>query len=152
MNDRLRAFLKRHRRVGVDTGPFIYQTEDHPTYGPVSNALFRWIAAGRSVGITSTLTVTEVLALPYRQAPPGVADDILGILIQMVNIEWLSPSIGIADRAAHARAAYKLRTPDAVQLATAITAGATGFVTNDQDFRRVTDVEVLMLDDVIRAS
>lgn len=149
MNARLHAFLRRHRRVGLDTSPFIYQTEDHPTYGTVSNALFRWIAAGRSVGITSTLTVTEVLALPYRQAPPGVADDILGILVQMVNIEWLSPSLGVADRAAHARAAYGLRTPDAIQLATAVTAGATGFVTNDKDFRRVTDVEVLMLDDLL---
>lgn len=152
MNGVLTAFLRRHRRVGVDTSPFIYQTEDHPAYGPLSNALFRWIAAGRSVGITSTLTVTEVLALPYRQAPPGVADDILGILIQMVNIEWLSPSIGIADRAARARAVYKLRTPDAIQLATAITAGATGFITNDKDFRRVTDVEILILDDLTRAS
>ena len=149
MNDRLTAFFRRHRRVGIDTSPFIYQTEDHPAYGPVSNALFRWIADGRSVGITSTLTVTEVLAFPYRQAPPGMADDILGILIQMVNIEWLSPSIGIADRAAHARAAYQLRTVDAIQLATALTGRATGLVTNDQHFRRVTDLEVLMLDDLL---
>jgi predicted nucleic acid-binding protein len=38
---------------------------------------------------------------------------------------------------------------DAIQVATAITGGATGLVTNDQDFRRVTDLEVLMLDDLL---
>jgi predicted nucleic acid-binding protein len=149
VNERLLAFLDRHRRIGIDTSPFVYQVEDHPAYAPIADALFRWVAAGHSVAVTSTLTITEVLTLPYRQARPGVADGIFSVLLQMENIEWLSPSIGVADRAARARAAYQLRTVDAIQVATAITGGATGLVTNDQDFRRVTDLEVLMLDDLL---
>jgi len=149
VNDRLRAFLKRHRRIGIDTSPFIYQVEDHPAYAPLSDTLFDWVAAGRSVAVTSTLTITEVLTLPYREERPDVADGIFSLLIQLVNIEWLSPSIGIADRAARARATYQLRTVDAVQLATSLTSGATGLVTNDKDFRRVTDLEVLVLDDLL---
>jgi len=40
------------------------------------------------------------------------------------------------------------RTPDAVQLATAITASATYFRTNDARPKVVADVQVLVLDDL----
>lgn len=87
--------------------------------------------------------------MAYRQGRPDLADRMFSTAIQMANIEWLSPSHGVAERAARARARYALRTPDAIQLATAITAGATGFITNDKDFRRVTDIDVLILDDLV---
>jgi predicted nucleic acid-binding protein len=93
--------------------------------------------------------MSELLVMPYRPRRPDLADRIISTAIQMANIEWLSPSLGVAERAARARARYALRTPDAVQLATAITANATGFITNDKDFRRVTDLEVLILDDLL---
>lgn len=145
---RLLAFLRRHRRLGIDTSPFVFHLEEHPTYGAPSDRLFRWVHSGRSVGITSTVTMTEVLVLPYRQGRADAANNSFSTLVQMGNIEWLSPSLGVADRAARARAMYNLRTLDALQLATALTAGATGFITNDQHFRRVPDLEVLMLDDL----
>jgi predicted nucleic acid-binding protein len=146
---RVLAFLRRHPRVGLDTSPFIYHVESHPTYGAASNRLFQWFAAGRGVAITSTLTMTEVLTKAYRDQRLDAADRMFSTLVQLPNIEWLSPSLGVAERAARARAAHQLRTLDAIQLATALTAGATGFVTNDQYFRRVIDVEVLMLDDLL---
>jgi predicted nucleic acid-binding protein len=146
---RLPAFLRRHHRVGIDTSPFIYAAEDHPTYSVPSDYLFRWLAAGRSIGVTSTLTMTELLVLPHRDQSPGAADSMFSTAIQMGNIEWLSPSLGVADRAARVRAAYRLRTLDAIQLATAVTAQATGFITNDKAFTKVTDLEVLLLDELV---
>jgi predicted nucleic acid-binding protein len=146
---RLLAFLRRHRRVGLDTGPFIYHVENHPTCGPAADRLFRTIASGPGTGITSTITMTEVLGLPYRSGRPDTADNTFATLVQMGNIEWQSPSLGIAERAARARARYNLRTLDAIQLATALAGESTGFVTNDKDFRRVTDLEVLVLDDLL---
>lgn len=146
---RLLSFLRRHRRIGIDTGPFIYHVEDHPTYSTATDRIFRWIASEASVGITSTLTMAEVLVLPYREEHGHAAETSFATLIQMGNIEWLSPSLGVADRAARARAAYRLRTLDAIQLATALTAQATGFITNDKAFQRVTDLEILRLDELI---
>jgi predicted nucleic acid-binding protein len=93
--------------------------------------------------------MTELLVMPFRSGRPDAVDEMFSTAIQVPNIEWLSPSLGIAERAARARATYQLRTLDAIQLATALTAGATGFVTNDKDFRRVTDIDVLMLDDLL---
>lgn len=146
---RLQAFLRRHRIIGIDTSPFIYHVENHPTYSTVSDGLFRWIAGGRSIGVTSTLTMTEVLVLPYRDERGDAAEASFSTLIQMGNIEWLSPSLGVADRAARARALYRLRTLDAIQLATALTREATGFITNDKAFQRVNDLDVLLIDELV---
>jgi predicted nucleic acid-binding protein len=48
-------------------------------------------------------------------------------------------------RAAEIRARYGLRTPDAIMIATAIESGATLAVTNDDAWRKVEELEVLVL-------
>jgi predicted nucleic acid-binding protein len=62
------------------------------------------------------------------------------------NLEWIAPNLEIADRAAKLRSLHRLRTPDALQAATASHAGATGFVTNDPVFERVKTFETMLLD------
>jgi predicted nucleic acid-binding protein len=47
------------------------------------------------------------------------------------------------------RANYNLRTPDAIQLATAIQARATAFLTNDSFLTSVSDLEILILDQLV---
>jgi predicted nucleic acid-binding protein len=47
------------------------------------------------------------------------------------------------------RAEYNLRTPNAIQAATALRYGATGFVSNDAGFRKVTGLDVIVLDDLL---
>jgi predicted nucleic acid-binding protein len=51
----------------------------------------------------------------------------------------------IAHKVAELRAKFNLRTPDAIQLATAIHAKAQVFVTNDERLRKVKDVPVLII-------
>lgn len=55
----------------------------------------------------------------------------------------------LADTGAQLRAEYNLRTPDAIQAATALRYGATGFVSNDAGFRKVTGLDVIVLDDLL---
>jgi hypothetical protein len=43
------------------------------------------------------------------------------------------------------RARYRLRTPDAIQLATGLQAGATLVVTNDEAWRNVSMIETVIL-------
>lgn len=45
------------------------------------------------------------------------------------------------------RAQYDIRMPDALQMAAALEAGATLFVTNDRQLRKVQEIGVLLLDD-----
>ena len=98
------------------------------------------------LSISSTVTFAELLVHPYEQEP-AKANDLFLLLSTFPNLEWISPTLEIAARAAKIRADHRLRTPDALQAATAVFANATALLTNDPVFKRVPDLEVLILDD-----
>jgi predicted nucleic acid-binding protein len=147
--DPLRAFLRRHRRIALDTSVFIYQLEANARYLALTDNIFTWIERPGGKAVTSTITMTELLVQPYRAADQQQADEFYALLSTYPNLEWIAPNLEIADRAAKLRALHRLRTPDALQAATAIHAGATGFVTNDPVFERVKDFETLLLDELL---
>lgn len=53
-----------------------------------------------------------------------------------------------ANQAAVLRARYKLRTPDALQLAAAISCGCQAFITNDRALDRVQELKVLLVEEM----
>ena len=58
----------------------------------------------------------------------------------------------IAEEAAQIRATYRrIRTPDALQIATAVVAGAHYFVTNDKALPDLPGLQMLVVDDLARA-
>lgn len=143
---RLRSFLRTHRRIALDTSVFIYQLEANPRYVDLTDPLFAWLEQAGHSAVTSTITMTELLVLPYRDFGEQRADESYALLTTYPNLEWVTPGLEIADTAARIRAARRLRTPDALQAATAVHAGATGLVTNDRVFARVVSFETLVLD------
>lgn len=52
--------------VALDTAPVIYFIEEHPRYLPVVRPVFEAMDAGDLQGVTSALTLLEVLVVPYR--------------------------------------------------------------------------------------
>jgi len=145
----LRAFLRRHRRIALDTSVFIYQLEANARYLALTDHIFSWIERPGGKAVTSTITMTELLVQPYRVADQQQADEFYVLLSTYPNLEWIAPNLEIADRAAKLRALHGLRTPDALHAATAIHAGATGLVTNDLVFQRMKDFETLLLDKLL---
>ncbi len=93
--------------------------------------------------------MTELLVEPYRNFDEHSANQFLGLLSTFPNLDWIAPSLEIADLAAHIRALHRLRTPDALQAATALSASATGFITNDLIFQRVESFETLVLEQLL---
>lgn len=146
---KLRAFLARHRRIAIDTCIFIYQWEAHPLYSPLTDHIFSSLEQSDFKGVTSTVTMTELLVHPYRDNELARAHDLLSLLSTYPNLEWISPSLEIAVRAAELRAQHRLPTPDALIAATAIVCNASAFVTNDPIFRRIPNLDVLILDEHI---
>lgn len=145
----LRAFLRRHDRIALDTNIFIYQLEANPRYVELTDAIFQWIEGPGHQAITSTITLTELLVQPYRDSGQQMVDEFHARLTTFPNLEWIEPNLEVADIAARIRATYGLRTPDALHAAAAVHARATGLVTNDPVFQRVEGIETLVLDHLL---
>jgi len=142
----LGALLKRHRRIAIDTSIFIYYLEANPAYVDMAGEVFAWLERTPHTAVTSSLTMTEVLVQPYRDTNETLVNEYYGLLSLFPNLDWVAPDLAIADTAAQIRAYHRLRTPDALQAATAMCRGATALLTNDPDFSRVPEIEVGVLD------
>jgi len=144
--DRLRKFLQNHRQIALDTSVFIYQLEGSLRYVSLTDQVFSWLERPGNHAITSTITMTEILVQPYRDSNEQRVDEFYVRLSRYPNLEWVAPTLDIADLAAQFRALYRLRTPDALLAATAVHASATALITNDFVFERVPFFETAALD------
>lgn len=134
--------------VGLDTAPLIYLIEQNETYLRNVRAFFQAMSQGEFQVVTSTLTLTEVLVHPLRSGRLELAHQYREILLDQANLSIVPVSVAIAEVASELRATRNLRTPDAIQIATAIQENATFFLTNDVRLTAVPDVTVLVLDNL----
>jgi len=145
---RLDVALAAVTRLASDTAPIIYFVEAQPRYDLLVMNVFQRIANGAIIGVTSVITLSEVLIQPLRQGNAVLQQDYRDLLLHSANFQTLSITPEIAERGAELRARYNLRTPDALQVATGLVAGCEAFLTNDRGLQRVTELRVLVLDDL----
>jgi hypothetical protein len=136
--------------VGLDTAPIIYYVEAHPTYGPIVHPFFAVrLPVALNVALTSTLTLAEALVAPLRTGRLDLITGYRDVLVTFPIIRLVTVSTPVAGWAADLRARYNLRLADACQMGAALAEGATHFLTNDTQLRRVTELIVLVLDDYL---
>jgi len=140
--------LKGVSRLGIETAPFIYFVERHPTYLPKVRDIFRQIDQGKFEGVSSMITLVEVLTQPLKMGNSTLEMEYRNILMRSRHFSLLPISVGIAERAAQLRAHYNLKTPDALQVFAAIDAQCDAFLTNDLGLKRVQEINVLLLDEL----
>jgi predicted nucleic acid-binding protein len=140
------AFLRKHDRVALDTSVFVYHLEAHPKYGPLTRLIFAWLEQPGHRAVTSTLTMTELLVKPYREGDQQGVDACFALFLMFPNLEWVPLSLHISDEAARIRTQSRLKAPDAIEAATAIYSGISGFLTNDTAYQRVSKLDTLLLD------
>lgn len=147
--ERLRQALARHTVIGVDTALLIYLWEKHPRYFRLSETLFRYLDLPQIQGVTSIITLIEATVLPQRQNRLELVRAYQQALLHARQIEMLPIDVPLAQRVVTLRAQYGIHVPDALQIAAALAAQATAFVTNDRRLARVTEIEVLVFDDYV---
>jgi predicted nucleic acid-binding protein len=135
--------------IGFDTAPFIYFMERHPRYVNIVRDLFERVDHGSITGYTSAVTLTEVLTVPKRQGNRDMANAYIALLTNSRHFMLLAIDAAIAEHAAELRGRYGLRTPDALQIAAALQTGCQGFVTNDKALKHVTELSILVLDELL---
>jgi len=144
MKNLLRAI--KGKTVAVDTMIFIYSFEEHPVYLPLLRRFFQAVEKGVLEATTSTITVTECLVQPYRRKDMALAGRYMVLFRNFPHLSVLPVTDEVAERAAILRAAYGLKTPDAIQLATAVISASHAFLTNDERIPEVEGIQVLTLD------
>ncbi len=136
--------------IALDTSPAIYYVEDHPDYIDLLDPLFEMLDNGECSIVTSVITLLEGLVKPMRTNDGASISKWYGFLYTTGNLETVDITPQIAERAARLRAArlkvaHNIHTPDAIQVATAISSGAAIFLTNDAQLASIPDIKVLVL-------
>ncbi|MBI2590814.1 MAG: PIN domain-containing protein [Candidatus Blackburnbacteria bacterium] len=137
--------LDKYKKVGIDTNIFIYHFYSHLEFGPLVKDLFASLQANKIKGITSAITITELLGF---KEPAGSLRLLEEKFLTTPNLSIVDTSQTIALTGARIRREYGFRTPDAIQLATALVGGAKAFITNDDEFDRFKEIDVLLLGEV----
>ncbi len=141
--------LADHTLIGLDTNPFIYLFEQHPTYFPLVEILFDYLKQPEIQGITSIITLIETCVQPQREGRTDLVQLYEQALLNSQQVQTLSINPSLARQAIKLRIKYNLRVPDALQVSAALEQNATLFVTNDSQIRRVTELPILILDDYV---
>jgi len=135
--------------VALDTCVFIYFMEASRDHLPALDQLFQKIDAGALPAVTSSLTLLETLVVPYRMGDSDLAERYERLLTRSRGLTCEPIGNSILQAAAMIRARSGVRTPDAVQLATAIQAGCTSFVTNDRRLPSLGRLDVIQIADCL---
>ena len=134
------AGLRAGSTVLVDSAPLIYWLEGHPVFAERFAGMFQAAASGDLHVALSTITLAEVLTGPYQAGQTALARRYENALRQYRVVD-ITPAIAILG--AQLRAQYRLKLPDALQLACALDMGADALVTHDRDFSRVSGVVIV---------
>jgi predicted nucleic acid-binding protein len=142
--------LKLHpeETIFLDTAPFIYFFEENETYVERVGSLFVASEESGCRFVTSLITYIEILTLPERMGKHRLAAKYRDFLTNSNSLSIHPLNLAVADEAVRIRARHGLRTPDAIQLATARVCGADHVVTNDKRWRAVSGLHVVLVDEL----
>ena len=119
-------------RIALDSNVFMYALAAHPVWGRPSYEILKQLEAGGDTGVASCMCLTEVMAQPAAVSA-GLGEHAQLFMEGLEHIDYIPVDLEVALEAGRLRARNgpRLRTPDAIHLATAITQQADVFVTND---------------------
>ena len=142
--------LSRCRMLMLDTMVFSYHLSGHQSYTSLTSAILRAVESGAVAGLTSTITLAELLTRAAQAKDLQALRDYEMYLTNFPNLKLAPLDAAVAREAALVRAATGLRMPDAIQVAAARINGADTIVTNDRVWiGKVARPALLILDDYL---
>jgi predicted nucleic acid-binding protein len=148
--DRFTERIRSFSVIGLDTAIFIYHFEENPTYLPLTRELLSSIEMGERKGVTSAITLMEIIVKPLALGQIDVARKYEAMLVNFPNLDIVDLDRDVIRQAARLRAEYRIRPPGALQVSASLLYGADVFITNDGLLKRLQDkLEVIILDDFV---
>jgi len=117
-------------RVFLDSNLFIYQLADLGPRGHRANFIFERLSRRKDTILTSALSVGEVLVKPLRTGNRALETKYRDLLREP-EVKVLAFDRPAGEIFARIRRDRAIKAPDAIQLATAASAGCDLFITND---------------------
>ncbi len=142
--------LRNVTRLFLDTAPVVYFVEENARYLPIVENVFLMLDDGQLTAVTSPVTLAECLVVPLRANRSDLAQAFTDLITMGNHTVFVSIDQETAQKAAELRAKYNLTLTDAFQAASALVAGCEAFLTNDATIKRVTELNVIALDEVER--
>ena len=142
--------LKSFSIIGLDTSIFIYHFEENLVYLPLTRELLSGIEMGARRGVTTTISLMEIIVKPLALGRQDVARKYESLLVNFPNLAMVDLDRDVIRQAARLRAEYRIRPPDALQASASLLQGADAFITNDRHLERLQErLDVVILDDFI---
>ncbi|MBI4770186.1 MAG: type II toxin-antitoxin system VapC family toxin [Chloroflexi bacterium] len=146
--EQLEQELSALKSVVLDTMVFSYHFSADPDYSPLTTVILEAIESGRLLGVTTTLTIAELLSRPEQEGNKEAAAQYEAYVSAFPNLDIIPLDVPLARLAARFHGRDRLKMPDAIQAAAAVLHNADALVTNDLEIRRkATGVKVLILND-----
>ena len=134
--------------VYLDASSLIYSVERVEPYRTLLEPMWQEAQEGNLTIVSSPVLVAEALVKPLRDRNTEIEMQYRELFTANA-VRLLEASYQVFEDAARLRAETGLAVPDALHAATALRAGCALFVTNDTDFRRVQNLPVVVLDDLL---
>jgi predicted nucleic acid-binding protein len=132
--------------IALDTACFIYWIEARAPHAAVLDPVFREVVARRRTAVTSALTLLEVRVVPLRAGQPQLARRYEELLTRSLGLRPVPIDGAQLVLAAHLRAAHPaLRTPDALQVAAALSNQCGTPLTNDRRYPAIPGLRVVQI-------
>ena len=150
MELKLVTILKEINAIFIDTAPFIYYIEEYEKYIEVVDTLFSYISRGHITAYTSYITLIEVLTKPIEEKDKRLVCKYEDLLTNSKSLILADIDKNIAVESAKLRVKYRIKIPDAIQVASGMVNGVNAFITNDCNLKKIKEIKVIVLDDIVK--
>ena len=139
------GFQLHGKRIYFDANIFIYLLEHHPDLGEVG------LSSGRSAidkdldCYSGELVRAELLVKALKDNNARAVQAVKDLFTNDTRIELLPHTKTAFISAAHLRANYKIKLPDALHIATAVENHMDVFLTNDREIPAMREITILQL-------
>ena len=144
------TLLKEIDSIFIDTAPFIYYIEEYEKYIETVDPLFSYISQGHITAYTSLITLIEVLTKPIEEKDKRLVYKYEELLTDSKGLILTDMDKNIAVESAKLRVKYRIKIPDAIQVTSGLVNGAKAFITNDSNLKKIKEIKVIVLDDIIK--
>lgn len=139
-----------HKIIYVDSCIIIYTVEKIPEYLEILQPMWEKFKNREIEIITSELTLMECLVMPLKLNNNSLIMAYQNIL-STTQIKLQPITLSILREAANLRAKTKIKTADAIHVATALNLNCDLFLTNDLGLKNIPNLSTIVLKEVIES-